>query len=77
MDIVVAQFDREQEAKRLRATKVPFRWVRRPDGKREKIYILDTESEGFDDQFLKVFRLNVARARRKSRDIKKLGVAAE
>ncbi len=52
--------------------------MRAEDGSYEKAYVLDALSPNFGDQFLKLFQLNVAEARRETREIqKKRRIAAE
>lgn len=62
MKIVVADLPSSKHSKS--APEPPYRYVRGADGRREKRYILDTASADFSEQFLVVFKRNVARARR-------------
>ncbi len=64
------------EAKDVAAKDIPSRRIRQADGSTETVYMLETTDPDFGAQFQKVFRLNVARARR-SRPPRSASVAAE
>ncbi len=64
--VVVADLDPRGRLRRARDAKLTTRRVRDESGKLSTRYVLDTESPDFDDQFLKVFQLNVTRARRET-----------
>ena len=64
--LVVKDLRPRERNKRARAAKLESKRVRRPDGTAEVVYVLDTDSPTFEDQFLKVFQLNVTRARREA-----------
>jgi hypothetical protein len=69
--VKVVTADRPRKsAKGANSTKAPAvvrKRVRQPDGTRSTVYTLDANSPRFEDDFLKVFKLNVARARRNRR----------
>ena len=76
--MIVRELDSQAESRRARATKLKVRRARAEDGSSEKVYVLDALSPNFGDQFLKLFQLNVAEARRETREIqKKRRIAAE
>lgn len=76
--VIVEELDSKAASRRAKAVKLRTRHRRDAGGKVEKVYILDAHSPSFDDQFLKVFQLNVARARRATQSLRKQsGVAAE
>lgn len=63
--LVVTDLNTKERRDRVRATKVPTRRSRGADGKVETVYVLDTADPHFNDQFLKVFQMNVTKARRR------------
>ena len=76
--MIVKDLDSKAASRRARAVKLQTRRRRNAEGKLETVYVLDAQSPSFDDQFLRVFQLNVARARRATQSLRKQsGVAAE
>jgi hypothetical protein len=62
--LIVTDLNTKERRERVDATKVPTRRRRAADGKVETVYVLNTADPNFSDQFEKVFKLNVRRARR-------------
>ncbi len=76
--MIVEHVDSKAASRRARATPLKTRRVLRDDGTLETIHLLDARSPNVGDQFLRLFQLNVARARRETREMqKKRGIAAE
>jgi len=73
--LIVTDLNSKERRDRVAATKVPTRRRRGPDGQVETVYVLDTAAPNFSDQFEKVFKLNVRRARRSAP--RRTAIAAE
>jgi hypothetical protein len=77
-DKIVEKLDSKAQSERARKVKLRTRRRRGADGAVEIVYVLDARSPNFDDQFLKLFQLNVAKARRETAELRrKRGIAAE
>jgi hypothetical protein len=64
--LVVKDLKPRERNRRAKGAKLVSKRVRGLDGTAETVYVLDTDSPTFEDQFLKVFQLNVTRARREA-----------
>jgi hypothetical protein len=75
---VAAKPDSKALSRAARIAKLRTKRMRGADGKLANVYVLDIQDPGFNDQFLKLFQLNAARARRETRALaKQRGIAAE